>query len=158
MAHRCHRSVRTLESGQTFPVIDGSPGRHFLGRSKLVYVSTETTEPIATEALDAKSLTVDLDAEEVAQKTFSTSIAISAVRCLLTYVLFPFVAPIVGIASGVGSTVGVVTSIVGIAANVWSIRRFHASQHPWRWPITAINVGVIVLLAVLFVIDLTALI
>lgn len=94
-------------------------------------------------------------AEEEAQRTFSTSIVVSAVRCLLTYVLFPFVAPIVGIASGIGSTIGVVTSIIGIAANVWSIRRFHGSGHPWRWPITAINVGIIVLLSVLLVIDLT---
>ena len=97
-------------------------------------------------------------AEEEAQRTFSTSILISAVRCLLTYVLFPFVAPIVGIASGIGSTIGVVTSIIGIAANVWSIWRFHLSAHPWRWPITAINVGIIVLLSVLLVIDLTDLV
>ena len=98
---------------------------------------------------------VDLEAEEEAQKTFSTSILISAVRCLLTYVIFPFVAPLVGIASGVGSTIGVITSIIGVAANVWSIQRFHSSKHPWRWPITAINVGIIVLLSILFVIDLT---
>ncbi len=97
----------------------------------------------------------DVVAEEEAQRTFSTSVVISAIRCLLTYVLFPFVAPIVGIASGVGSTIGVVTSIVGIAANVWSIHRFHSSNHPWRWPITAINVGIIVLLSILLVIDLT---
>jgi len=98
---------------------------------------------------------VDVVAEEEAQRTFSTSILISAVRCLLTYVIFPFVAPIVGIASGVGSTIGVVTSIIGIVANVWSIKRFHGSRHPWRWPITAINVGIIVLLSILLVIDLT---
>ncbi|MGI9624221.1 MAG: hypothetical protein ACR2PK_15405 [Acidimicrobiales bacterium] len=97
-------------------------------------------------------------AEEEAQRTFSTSIVISGIRCLFTYVLFPFVAPIIGIASGVGSTIGIVASIVGIVANVWSIRRFHASQHPYRWPITAINVGIIVLLSVLLVIDFAALI
>ena len=96
-------------------------------------------------------------AEEEAQRTFSTSMLISGIRCLLTYVLFPFVAPIVGIASGVGSTIGVITSIIGIAANVWSIKRFHGSNHPWRWWITAINVAVIVLLAILFLIDLTSL-
>lgn len=92
--------------------------------------------------------------QERSQRVFSTSILISAVRCLLTYVVFPFVAPIVGIASGVGSGIGIVTSVVGIAANVWSIRRFHASAHPWRWWITAINVGVIGLLAVLLALDL----
>lgn len=108
------------------------------------------TRPSAPAPVDAT-----IAAEEEAQRTFSTSMVISGVRCLLTYVLFPFVAPIVGIASGVGSTIGVITSIVGIAANVWSIKRFHGSSHPWRWWITAINVSVIVLLAILFVIDLT---
>lgn len=100
----------------------------------------------------------DVAAEEDAQRTFSTSIVISGVRCLLTYVIFPFVAPIVGIASGVGSTIGVVASIIGIVANVWSIHRFHASHHPWRWAITAINVAIIGLLSALLIIDLANLI
>ncbi len=118
-------------------------------------MSTETSGAEITGNPDGTSAPGDTAAEEEAQKTFSTSITISAVRCLFTYVLFPFVAPIVGVASGVGSTIGVVTSVIGIAANVWSIRRFHSSRHSWRWPITAINLGVIGLLSILFVIDLT---
>lgn len=98
---------------------------------------------------------VDVDAEESAQRTFSTSLLISAVRCMLTYAIFPFVAPLIGIAAGIGSTIGVVTSLIAIAFNVWSIKRFHASSHPWRWWITALNVSVISLLMVLLVIDLT---
>lgn len=118
-------------------------------------MSTETSDIDITSGSESAFVPGDVTAEEEAQKTFSTSITISAVRCLLTYVIFPFVAPLVGVASGVGSTIGVVTSIIGVIANVWSIRRFHSSQHRWRWPITAINVGVIVLLSILFVIDLT---
>jgi hypothetical protein len=118
-------------------------------------VSIETADDATGKYPDDASTQVDVATEEEAQRTFSTSILISAVRCLLTYVVFPFVAPIVGIASGIGSTIGVVTSLIAIAANVWSIRRFHASHHPWRWPITAINVGIIALLSVLLVIDLT---
>ena len=110
-------------------------------------VRAVSTERVIERTVD------DVAAEEEAQRTFSTSIVISAIRCLLTYVIFPFVAPIVGIASGVGSTIGIITSVIGIAANLWSIHRFHKSQHPWRWPITAINVGIIVLLSILLVID-----
>ena len=115
----------------------------------------ETADDATGEYPDEDSTKVDVAAEEEAQRTFSTSILISAARCTLTYVVFPFVAPIVGIASGIGSTIGVVTSVIAIVANVWSIRRFHASRHPWRWPITAINVAIIALLSVLLVIDLT---
>lgn len=85
---------------------------------------------------------------------FSTSVLISAIRCTLTYVVFPFAAPVLGIASGVGSTIGIVASVIGITANLYSIRRFHGSGHRWRWPITAINVGIIVLLSVLLVLDI----
>ncbi len=131
----------TLDPGFTFP----TASKAFVARK----VRAVSTERVVERTRD------DVVAEEEAQRTFSTSVVISAIRCLLTYVLFPFVAPIVGIASGVGSTIGVVTSIVGIAANVWSIHRFHSSNHPWRWPITAINVGIIVLLSILLVIDLT---
>ena len=42
---------------------------------------------------------------------------------------------------------------VAIAFNVASIRRFHASDHRWKWYITALNVAVIALLLVLFTMD-----
>ncbi len=113
-------------------------------------MSTERLDPV----VETPAVVPDVAAEEEAQRTFSLSIVVSGIRCLLTYVVFPFVAPIVGIASGVGSAIGVVISVIAIAANLWSIRRFHSSHHPWRWPITAINVSIIVLLAVLLVLDL----
>lgn len=110
-----------------------------------------TTQPGTPAA--ARTPAEQVAAEENAQRVFSTSVLISAVRCLLTYVLFPFVAPVVGIASGVGSTIGIVTSTVAIAANVWSIQRFHRADHRWKWPITAINVAIIALLLVLLALD-----
>ncbi len=108
-----------------------------------------STEPLVERTIE------DVEAEEEAQRTFSTSVVVSGVRCPLTYLVFPFVLPLVGIASGVGSGIGIVFSVIGIAANLWSIQRFHRSKHPWRWPITAINVGIIILLSVLLVIDVT---
>jgi len=114
------------------------------------------TPPAA--AAPARDRAAQVADEETAQRVFTTSLLISATRCLLTYVLFPFVAPVIGIASGVGSTIGIVTSTIGIAANVWSIVRFHRADHRWKWPITAINVGVIGLLLVLMAIDLADLV
>jgi hypothetical protein len=111
-----------------------------------------TSTPTSAPAAD-RSRAEQVAAEEDAQRVFSTSVVISAVRCLLTYVLFPFVAPVVGIASGVGSTIGIITSTIAIAANVWSIRRFHRADHRWKWPITAINVAIIALLLVLLGLD-----
>jgi hypothetical protein len=89
-----------------------------------------------------------------AQRAFSTSVLVSAVRCTLTYVVFPFLAPLVGLAPGVGPVLGLVIGTIAIVANVFSIRRFWRARHPWRVPVSAINVGIIVLVAVLMFFDL----
>ena len=91
---------------------------------------------------------------EQPEKVFSTSVLISGIRCVLTYVIFPFVAPIVGIASGIGSGIGLVVGLVAIVSNVFSIRRFHRSDHKYKWPVSALNAGIIVLLLILMVIVL----
>lgn len=78
---------------------------------------------------------------------------ISGVRCVLSYVVFPFVAPIVGIASGIGSTIGLIVGSIAIVANVFSIRRFWRADHKWKWPVSILNAGIIVLLVILLVID-----
>ena len=95
--------------------------------------------------------------QEKAQNTFSTAMVISGIRCAFTYVIFPVFAPILGVASGVGSGIGLVASIIGIVANLYSIRKFHASNHQWKWRITALNIAVIILLSVLLVLDIASL-
>ena len=89
-----------------------------------------------------------------ASRAFSTSVVVSGVRCVLAYVVFPWLLPLFGIAGGVGPAVGLIVGVVAIGFNVASIRRFQASGHPWRWPITVLNTPVIVLLSVLAAIDL----
>ena len=91
--------------------------------------------------------------QDQANRTFSTSVLVSAVRCTLAYVVFPWLLPAFGLASGVGPALGLVIGPIAIAFNVASIRRFHASDHRWKWQITALNCAVIVLLSVLFVMD-----
>ncbi|MEM9035470.1 MAG: hypothetical protein AAGD18_12835 [Actinomycetota bacterium] len=95
---------------------------------------------------------------EAAHRTFSTSIIVSAVRCLLTYVLLPFATPWLGLAPGVGPVLGIVIGVVAIAANVLSIRRFWRARHPWRRPVTVVHIGVIALVLVLIGIDVADLV
>jgi hypothetical protein len=92
--------------------------------------------------------------EGAAQRAFSTSILVSATRCLLTYVVLPFLAPALGLAAGVGPAVGIPIGIVAIVANILTIRRFWAADHRWRWAYTAISLTVIALLLVLMVEDI----
>ena len=89
-----------------------------------------------------------------AQRGFSRSMLVSGIRCVLTYVVLPFVTPFVGLAPGVGPTVGLVVGTVAIAANVFSIRRFWRADHRWKKPVTVLHGSVIVLLLVLLYLDL----
>jgi len=92
------------------------------------------------------------------QSTFSKSILISGFRCVLTYVLLPFVAPFLGFAPGIGPGVGLVIGIAALAANFFSIRRFWKSDHKWKYHVTALHIAVIGLLLVLMYLDIKALI
>ena len=102
----------------------------------------------------ATDTTPTIEQPEQPERVFSQSVLISGIRCVLTYVVFPFVAPIVGIASGIGSGIGLVIGLIAIASNIWSIRRFHRADHRYKWPVSALNAGIIVLLLILMVIDL----
>ena len=107
-----------------------------------------------TAATDPDTSRPDTSPQAPAERVFSVSVVVSGVRCFLAYVLFPWVLPAAGIASGVGSGLGLAIGAVAIVFNGLSIRRFQRAEHRWRWPITLLNSGIIVLLAILMVIDL----
>lgn len=96
-------------------------------------------------------------ADDPAARAFSVSILISAIRCTLTYVIFPWVLPAAGQAGGVGPGIGLVVGVVALLSNVASIRRFWVSDHRWKWPITVLNTGVIVLVSILVAGDIAEL-
>lgn len=92
-----------------------------------------------------------------AERAFSSSLVVSGIRCGLTYVIVPFVFPILGFGSGVAPIIGVPVGIIAIIANVVSIRRFRRANHRWKRPMIAINTAIIGLLFVLVAIDITEL-
>jgi len=92
-----------------------------------------------------------------AENAFSTSVLISAIRCLLTYVVLPIGGPIVGLAGGVGPVVGLVVGVVSSVAIVASMRRFFRSDHRWRWRYTAVGGAILVFLMIQAIIDVAAL-
>ena len=78
-----------------------------------------------------------------AQKAFQTSVVVAGVRCLIMYILLPFVLPAVGIAAGVGPWIGLIIAIAAIVAVTMSIRRFWRADHSKRWHYTVIGTAVI---------------
>lgn len=89
-----------------------------------------------------------------AESAFQKSMLISATRCTLTYVVFPFVLPAMGVITSVGPLFGVVIGVLALVCDVFSIRRFFAADHRYRWYFTALAVCVMGLLVVLLVRDI----
>ncbi len=92
--------------------------------------------------------------EAQAYGAFQKSMLISATRCTLTYVVFPFVLPAIGLAARVGPVLGLIIGLIAITCDVFTIRRFFMVDHKWRWRFSAIAGSVIVLLSVLLVEDI----
>ncbi len=98
--------------------------------------------------------TVTASTAEAETRQFSISMVVSGVRCGLTYVVLPFLAPLIGISSGVGPWLGLSLGSVAIAANVLSVRRFWSGNRRWKVPMAVINISVILLLLFLVAGDL----
>ena len=94
-----------------------------------------------------------------AEGVFGKSIAVSAVRCLLTYVALPLLAPIVDLTGGVSRPlVGLVLSMVSMTAIVISMRRFFASDHRYRWGYASIGGAIFGFMVVSAGLDIDALV
>ncbi len=94
---------------------------------------------------------------EGARKAFQTSLMVATVRCLLMYIVFPFVLPAVGLAKGVGPAIGLAINLVAMVCIVMSMRRFWRADHPKRWAYGALGGTVLVFLVVLAIDDLATL-
>ncbi len=94
---------------------------------------------------------------ESAQKAFSTSILLSTVRCMLTYVVLPLLKPVIDLSGGVGPVLGLVIGTVSAVAIIASMRRFWAADHRMRWGYTVVGGAILVLLLVQAVGDVAAL-
>jgi hypothetical protein len=92
-----------------------------------------------------------------ARSAFQKSLFISTCRCLLMYIVFPFVLPAVGIARGVGPAIGIVIGALAMVAIVYSIRRFWRANHAKRWHYTIFGTVIIAFLGYLAIRDIATL-
>jgi hypothetical protein len=70
-----------------------------------------------------------------ARKAMQTSVLVSAVRCLLTYIVLPFVLPFLGLAAGVGPA-------------IWRV------DHRARWGYTAFGTAMMLFLVAMSIRDI----
>jgi len=95
---------------------------------------------------------------ESAHRMFGQSILISAARCLLTYIFLPIIAPIIGVATGIGPIVGIPLGLLAMSFDVLAVRRFWLADHKYRWLCTWIYLVILSFLTFLLVRDVMTLV
>ncbi|MGH8911013.1 MAG: hypothetical protein ACRDVD_00755 [Acidimicrobiia bacterium] len=93
-----------------------------------------------------------------AQNKLRSSIIISGIRCIITYLLVPIVTPILGFMGTVAAPVSIALSVIAIGFGYNSLRRFWLADHRLRWRYTIFIVVVWALLMVGIVLDVIRLI
>jgi hypothetical protein len=82
---------------------------------------------------------------------------VSAVRCTLTYLVIPVVAPVLGLAGVLAVPVSLVLTVVAMAMAITGLRRFWMADHRARWQYTIFIVIVLGFLVTAFVFDVVRL-
>ena len=85
---------------------------------------------------------------------FSSSILLSATRCLLSYIVFPILAPWLSAVPLVGPAIGIPIGVAALVFDVRAVRRFFLADHRWRWAATGLYVVVMAMVLALVVRDI----
>ncbi len=85
------------------------------------------------------------DQTQRAERAMSYALVLSAVRCTLQYVVFPFLLPIVGIAGDVPPQIFVVINVIAMAAIISSVRRFWRINYKYKWQYLVVGAAAMVI-------------
>lgn len=96
---------------------------------------------------------VDRASGEGAHRYFRTSVVISGIRCLITYLVIPVVVPLLALGGWVAAPIGIALCIIAVVNGIVSLKRFWGSDHPRRWMYTVFMAVVFVILAVALIAD-----
>lgn len=91
---------------------------------------------------------VDRNAILGARRSTTRALVIAGIRCTITYLLVPMLAPFVGFLGSVDAPLSIALSLVAVAMGVIGVRRFWAADHRARWAYTGF-IGVVLVLLLL---------
>jgi hypothetical protein len=107
--------------------------------------------PLSTAASEPRST-------EQAERTFGISLLISAVRCILQYMILPFVLPVIGVASEAAVPISLTINIIAVGLIFYSLRRFWKIGYARRWQYLPVALAAFLILGVFIAMDIKALI
>lgn len=99
---------------------------------------------------------VDKNAILGARRSTTAAIVVSGIRCIITYLLIPILAPVIGITDAASAPVTMALSALAIVMGISGVRRFWIADHRARWVYTGFIAVIVVLLVVGIVLDLAA--
>ena len=90
----------------------------------------------------------DLTASQTrrAENALTLSLMFSGLRCILQYVLLPFLLPIVGVAADAAVPVLMLINLIAMASIFFSLRRFWTIGYKHRWSYLAVALTALTLL------------
>src|SRR5664280_1187895 len=92
--------------------------------------------------------------ESETHRIFSASIFLSALRCLLSYIVLPIVLPAIGLARGVGPVISIPIGLLALTFDYLGIRRFWLADHRQRWAFSALYAVVGGMVLALLIVDI----
>jgi hypothetical protein len=125
--------------------------------------ATTATPPVRSAADRAMRrvlrLPVDAPKQSImgAEGVFGKSIVVSGLRCTLTYIVLPLLAPIFNLSGASLPVIGLVLGAVSMVAIVISMRRFFAADHKYRWGYATIGGAIFVMLIIAGIADISTL-
>lgn len=93
-----------------------------------------------------------------AERAFSLALLFSGVRCILQYVVLPFILPLIGIAGDFAVHISIVINVAAIFAIIYSLRRFWRIGYQHRWRYLPVAVTALILLVAFLALDIHAIV
>jgi ABC-type iron transport system FetAB permease component len=90
-----------------------------------------------------------------AERAFNLSLAISGVRCIIQYMILPFVLPVIGLAANWAVPISLAINLIAVAAIFFSLRRFWQTNYKGKWQYLGIALVALIFIVVFIYTDLT---
>lgn len=115
--------------------------------ARLLFVSPQASaQPVATEQMPVSKR---------AERAFTWSLAMSALRCVIKYIVFPFVLPVIGISGGLATGLTLLINLVAISSLILTTRRLWQINYKRKWAYLTVALGTLLFLLAFIAIDIT---
>lgn len=101
---------------------------------------------------------IDKNAIFGARRSTTTAIVLSGIRCTITYLVIPILAPFIGLLETLDAPISIGLSATAAVVGIAGLRRFWMADHRARWSYTAFIGLVLVMLFVAIAFDVSKLV